>query len=83
MLLALTLVACSIEQTPQESGANGGKIKVSIGQTLNIKSRTSIGDDGHSAVWCDDDKIAIWAVGSDGNFALQAETFSLYRYASG
>lgn len=83
VLLALTLVACSIEQIPQESGANGGKIKVSIGQTLNIKSRTSIGDDGHSAVWCDDDKIAIWAVGSDGNFALQAETFSLYRYASG
>ena len=71
-----------MEVTPPDVAPNK-KIEVSIGQTLNIKSRTTIGDDGHSAEWSKEDKIAIWAEGSQGNFALNAETFSLYRYVSG
>ena len=83
-MLALCLCACSMdmEVTPPDVAPNK-KIEVSIGQTLNIKSRTTIGDDGHSAEWSKEDKIAIWAEGSQGNFALNAETFFLYRYVSG
>ena len=83
-MLALCLCACSVDMdvTPPDVAPNK-KIEVSIGQTLNIKSRTTIGDDGHSAEWSKEDKIAIWAEGSQGDFALNAETFSLYRYVSG
>ena len=83
-MLALCLCACSVdmEVTPPDVTPNK-KIEVSIGQTLNIKSRTTIGDDGHSAEWSKEDKIAIWAEGSQGDFALNAETFFLYRYVSG
>lgn len=75
-MLALCLCACSVdmEVTPPDVTPNK-KIEVSIGQTLNIKSRTTIGDDGHSAEWSKEDKIAIWAEGSQGNFALNAEIF--------
>ena len=84
LMLALCLCACSVdmEVTPPDVAPNK-KIEVSIGQTLNIKSRTTIGDDGHSAEWSKEDKIAIWAEGSQGDFALNAETFFLYRYVSG
>lgn len=71
-----------MDVTPPDAAPNK-KIEVSIGQSLNIKSRTTIGDDGHSAEWSKDDQIAIWAEGSQGNFALQAERFLLYRYVSG
>lgn len=81
ILLSFALLACSTdEQAPL--GGNDGKIQVSIGQSSTIKSRTSIGNDGHSAVWSDGDKIAVWAESSTGEFVLQAESFSLYHFAN-
>ena len=80
VVLALCFVACQQEVTPQHDTPSG-KIKVSIGQTLSIKSRTSIGDDGHSAIWSAGDKIALWAESSSGNFAMQAEPFALYHFS--
>ena len=81
ILLALSLMACSTEQTPQDECVTPKKIKVSIGQSLNIKSRTSLDEDGRTAVWCSGDKIAVWAQGSTGNFALAAESFAMYSFA--
>lgn len=81
VLLALSLLACSTEHSPQDNGDVCKKIRVSIGQSLDIKSRTSIGEDGHSAIWADGDKIALWAKNSTGDFAMQAESFSLYRFS--
>ena len=83
LLLTLLFVGCSTEHSDVDNTLNNGKIQVSIGQSLAIKSRTSIGEDGRSAEWSKGDKIALWAVGSGGNYALQAESFSLYRYESG
>ena len=83
LLLTLLLTGCSTEHSEVDNTVNNGKIQVSIGQSLAIKSRTSIGEDGRSAEWSKGDKIALWAVGSEGNYALQAESFSLYRYESG
>ena len=80
VVLALCFVACQQEVTPQHDTPSG-KIKVSIGQTLSIKSRTSIGDDGHSAIWSAGDKIALWAESRSGNFAMQAEPFALYHFS--
>ena len=79
VLLSLALVACSHNEPG--TGINDGKIKVSIGQQATISSRTSIGDDGHSAVWSDGDKIALWAINEAGEAALQAESFALYHFA--
>ena len=80
ILLSLSLLACSTDgQLPQ--GSNDGKIKVSIGQSATIKSRTAIGEDGHSAVWSSGDKIAVWAANSASEFTLQAEEFALYHFA--
>ena len=81
VLLALSLLACSTEHSPQDNGDVCKKVRVSIGQSLDIKSRTSIGEDGHSAIWADGDKIALWAKNSAGDFAMQAESFSLYRFS--
>lgn len=83
LLLTLLLTGCSTEHSEVDNTVNNGKIQVSIGQSLAIKSRTSIGEDGRSAEWSKGDKIALWAVGSEGNYALEAESFSLYRYESG
>ena len=79
VLLSLALVACSHNEPG--TGINDGKIKVSIGQQATISSRTSIGDDGHSAVWSDGDKIALWAINEAGEAVLQAESFALYHFA--
>ncbi|MBQ9138019.1 MAG: fimbrillin family protein [Alistipes sp.] len=80
LCLALSLLSCSTEAdyTP-EGSSTSGKVKVSFGQTLSIKSRTSVAEDGYTAIWSAGDKIALWAKDSAGEFALQAETFSLYH----
>ena len=82
ILLSFALLACSTEEQAPQFGDNDGKIQVSIGQSSTIKSRTSIGEDGHSAIWSDGDKIAVWAESSTGEFALQAESFMLYRFTN-
>ena len=79
VLLSLALVACS--NSEQGSSINDGKIKVSIGQSATISSRTSVGDDGHSAIWSDGDKIALWATNEAGEATMQAESFALYHFA--
>lgn len=78
-LLVFFAISCNNESFPLNEEHNG-KIEVKIGQSININSRTSIDDDGHSAVWSKGDKIAIWAVNEEGNFDLEAETFSLINF---
>ena len=80
ILLSFALLACSTEEQAPQQSSNDGKIKVSIGQSAVIKSRTSIGEDGHSAVWSTGDKIAVWAANSAGEMTLQAEQFALYHF---
>ncbi len=74
----LMLNACSKEYNSTVSG--DGKVHVSIGQSLKINARTSIADDGTTAIWTGGDKIAVWAAATDGEYALEGEAFTMLRY---
>ena len=43
-----------------------------------VQTRTEMLSNGLSAVWSDDDQIALWAVGSDGSYALSRQIFQTY-----
>ena len=72
------LNACSKEYVSTASDC--GKVQVSIGQSLKIDTRTSIADDGTTAIWSGGDKIAVWAAASDGTYALEGEVFTMWHY---
>lgn len=74
----IMLNACSKEDAP--SAADNGKVQVSIGQSLKINTRTSIAGDGTTATWSGGDKIAVWAAGADGAYALEGEVFTMWHY---
>lgn len=75
---SLMLNACSKEYVSTASDC--GKVQVSIGQSLKIDTRTSIADDGTTAIWSGGDKIAVWAAASDGTYALEGEVFTMWHY---
>ena len=43
-----------------------------------VQTRTEMLSNGLSTVWSDDDQIALWAVGSDGSYALSRQVFQTY-----
>ncbi len=75
---SLMLNACSKEYV--STASDNGKVQVSIGQSLKIDTRTSIADDGTTAIWSGGDKIAVWAAASDGTYALEGEVFTMWHY---
>lgn len=75
---SLMLNACSKEYV--STASDNGKVQVSIGQSLKINTRTSIADDGTTAIWSGGDKIAVWAAASDGIYALEGEVFTMWHY---
>ncbi len=79
---SLLFAACSVERVEEKpiNGGDDGKILVSIGQSINIKSRTGLDSDGYSSVWTAGDQIAVWAEGSDGTFDLEATKFTMHRF---
>lgn len=75
---SLMLGACSKDYVSTVSGC--GEVQVAIGQSLKIDARTSIADDGTTAVWSGGDKIAVWAAAGDGTFALENRVFTMWHY---
>ena len=76
MVLSLNLIACSKGDAESVVTPDGG---VEVGLWLGDgKTRTTINDDGISTSWSVDDKVALWAVGSDGSYKLSNQTFKLY-----
>ncbi|MBR0394660.1 MAG: fimbrillin family protein [Alistipes sp.] len=82
LICGLLAISCAMEQDSANEITTNGKVKVSIGQSVKIKSRTTVDSDGRTAIWEGDDKIAVWAQGSDGNFDLTGERFILYRFTN-
>ena len=82
LICGLLAISCAMEQDSTNEITTNGKVKVSIGQSVKIKNRTTVDDDGRTAIWESDDKIAVWAQGSDGTFDLNGERFILYRYTN-
>lgn len=76
MVLSFNLIACSKGDAESVVTPDGG---VEVGLWLGDgKTRTTINDDGISTSWSVDDKVALWAVGSDGSYKLSNQTFKLY-----
>ena len=76
MVLALGFVACSMDDAESVVTPNNS---VEVGLWLgNNQTRTTINDDGVSTSWSAGDKVALWAVGSDGSYKLSNQTFKLY-----
>lgn len=80
-LLTLCCLACAKENNSLPTQEQG-KIEVSFGQRATIQSRTTIGEDGYSAYWSTDDRIALWAADSQGNFELEAAGFKMHRFST-
>lgn len=76
---ALLFVGCA-KDSFQSENIGSDKILVELIQTANIKSRTTIEEDGFTARWSQNDKIAVWAQNSEGNYALEASQFALTRF---
>lgn len=78
MVLSFGFIACSESDVESvTTPANGVEVGLWLGDSKN-DTRTTINDDGISTSWSKDDKVALWAVGSDGNYALSNQTFKLY-----
>ena len=78
MVLSFGFIACSESDVESvTTPTNGVEVGLWLGDSKN-DTRTTINDDGISTSWSKDDKVALWAVGSDGNYALSNQTFKLY-----
>ena len=78
MVLSFGFIACSESDVESvTTPANGVEVGLWLGDSKS-DTRTTINDDGISTSWSKDDKVALWAVGSDGNYALSNQTFKLY-----
>lgn len=80
-LFVLMTNACSKETVSTPEPVDG-KVQVCIGQSIDIKARTSIADDGTTAIWSDGDRIAVWATDGNGANVLSGEIFKMWHYDS-
>ncbi len=74
-LLALLISSCSVELQEQEN-LQAGPVEVGL-YAGGVQTRTEMQQNGLSAIWSDDDKIAVWAVGS-GGYVLSNQVFEAY-----
>lgn len=74
------IVACS---TPYEDISSAQPELMEVGFELgDDATRTTIDPDGKSTRWAVGDKLAVWAVNSEGDYTFENATFTL-RYFSG
>lgn len=80
-VLPLLVASCS-DVADSEVQPSDKTISVSVGSglALDIESRTSLAPDGTTVKWTTGDKIALWAVGGQGNTVLEACPFVLWHY---
>lgn len=83
LLLLFPLIAASCSDVGEnEAQPEAKNISVTIGSgpQLDIESRTALDPDGITVRWVKGDKIALWAIGSDGTPQFQAQDFTLWHY---
>lgn len=80
LLTVIALVACLKEETPtsQQPTPSTGPVTVGFCVGNGPDTRTSINEDGISTSWSRDDKIALWAINSEGASALENTAFHIY-----
>ncbi len=85
LLTTLSLLASGCSDTPMtESPTPDRKMKVIVGSSpsLDIETRTQIGEDGSSVQWKESDKITLWAVNLRQESVVDAVDFALFHYNS-
>lgn len=80
ILTAISLLLVSCEQIDLPTIPSDGKVRVTI-KSGSEQSRTSVGANGLTTTWSNDDKIAVWASNGSTNL-LNAQPFVVY-YADG
>lgn len=79
--LAVGIAACSTETpTTVECGSINGDVEVCFSMPADA-TRTTIGDDGRTTHWAQDDKLAVWAKDASGNFVFRNTTFTLRHFS--
>lgn len=74
----LALTSCGgFSNEPEVIRQSGGPVKVGIGLGGSA-TRSVAGADGLSTSWAPGDRIALWAVASDGTEVLSAQTFTAF-----
>lgn len=76
VLLTLLITSCSVGLSEQEN-PQAGPVEVGL-FAGGVQTRTEMQQNGLSAIWSDDDKIAVWAVGSGGRYILSNQVFEAY-----
>ena len=79
--VALGFVACASEVDNSPARPTEQIEEVGFAMAVNT-TRTAIGEDGRTTDWVVGDKLAVWAMETDGGFALENTQFTL-RYFSG
>lgn len=75
-LFSVAVISCSKNET-EMIDATEQSIEVGFSIATN-NTRTSINEDGISTSWSEGDKVALWAVDDNGNYALNNQAFKLY-----
>lgn len=75
-LVSLFLVACA-EDKYQGNPDQHGPVRVGI-YAGGTRTRTEMGDNGLSAHWTADDRLAVWARSSSGSYVLSGHIFETY-----
>ena len=76
VLLSLLITSCSAGLGEQED-SQAGPVEVGL-FAGGVQTRTEMQQNGLSAIWSDGDKLAVWAVGSGGEYILSNQVFEAY-----
>lgn len=81
LLGAMTLTSSCERMQPdlKRPDTDSARTRV-VFSTSDRATRTEAGEDGLSTTWEADDRVALWAQGSNGRFVLEATPFDVYSY---
>lgn len=83
LLLAAPILAIGCSRMPDSEGSPQSRpisVEITARTDIGIESRTALGDDGISVRWSTGDRIALWALDTEGSALFEAQPFELRHY---
>ena len=83
LLLAAPILAIGCSRMPDSEGSPQSRpisMEITARTDIGIESRTALGDDGISVRWSTGDRIALWALDTEGSALFEAQPFELRHY---
>lgn len=83
LLLAAPILAIGCSRMPDSEGSPQSRpisVEITTRTDIGIESRTALGDDGISVRWSTGDRIALWALDTEGSALFEAQPFELRHY---